>query len=163
MATEVVGLPPTGRRRRICAGFVGIFLGWFKGKKHHGFWKIVSNSCLEKKKPEISTYTSIGSFPQISSPSPFVSALYHLLWVPPIWVMLPDTAEKILFLFASSVYLCPNLATLLHYCMWERGNGLINRLKKKGNFSESLQQYFFKNLLMWCKKKPIELWIIDFL
>ena len=52
---------------------------------------------------------------------------------------LPDTAEKILFLFASAVYLCPSLVTLLNYCMSERKNGLINRLKKFEDFSESLQ------------------------
>ena len=62
----------------------------------------------------------------------------------PFLSVLPETAEKILFLFASSVYLCPSLATLLNYRMCERGNGLINRLKKIEDFSESLQQYFFK-------------------
>ena len=65
----------------------------------------------------------------------------------PLYVFLsgsPDTAEKILFLFANSVYLCPSLATLLNYCMCERGNGLINRLKKIEDFSESPQQYFLK-------------------
>ena len=64
----------------------------------------------------------------------------------------PDTAEKILFLFASSVYLCPSLATLLNNCMCERGNGLINRLKKIEDFSESLQQYFLKTCLYGVKK-----------
>ena len=58
--------------------------------------------------------------------------------------VLPDTAGKILFLLASSVYLCLSLATLLNYCMCERGNGLINRLKKIEDFSQSFQQYFLK-------------------
>ena len=73
----------------------------------------------------------------------------------------PDTSEKISFLFASSVYLCPSLATLFNYCMCERGHRLIIRLKKIEDFSESLQQYFF-NSLICCKKKPMELWIIVF-
>ena len=55
-----------------------------------------------------------------------------------------DSVEKILFLFASSVYLCPSLATRLNFCMCERGNGLINRLKKVKDISESLHQYFLK-------------------
>ena len=139
---KLLAFSPASRRHRICAGFASDLhricagfapdlrricwhlFGLVQRENHHGFWKIVS-SRWKKKKPEDSTYTSIGSFPQISSLSPFVSALYQPLWAPPIWVMLPDTAEKILFLFASSVYLCPSLATLLNYCMWERGNGLI--------------------------------------
>ena len=35
-------------------------------------------------------------------------------------------------------------ATLLSYCMCERGNELINRLKKIEDFSKSLQRYFLK-------------------
>ena len=59
----------------------------------------------------------------------------------------PDTAEKILFLFASSVYLCLSLATLLKSCLCEKGNGLINRLKKIRDFSEYLQQCFLISLI----------------
>ena len=62
----------------------------------------------------------------------------------------PDTVEK--KFFSSSVYLCSSLATLLNFCMCERGNGLINGLKKVKDFSESLQQYFIKLINMVCKK-----------
>ena len=73
-------------------------------------------------------------------PSPFVKHPLSESFL----AVLPNTVEKLLFLFASSVYLCPSLATLLNSCMCERGNGLINRLKKIEDFSGSLQQYCFK-------------------
>ena len=60
-------------------------------------------------------------------------------------------AEKILFLFASSVYLCPSLATLLNYRMCERGNGLTNCLKKLKIFQDLLDNIFF-NSLICCEK-----------
>ena len=72
----------------------------------------------------------------------------------PLYVFLsgsPDTAEKILFLFASLVYLCPSLATPLNYCMCERGNWLINRLKKLKIFQNLFNNvFFFLNALIWC-------------
>ena len=55
--------------------------------------------------------------------------------------------KNLIFICKFSIFVppwCTSLATLLNFCMSERGKGLINRLKKVKNFSESLQQYFFK-------------------
>ena len=82
------------------------------------------------------------------------TCLIALFEAPPIWVIFVSVATyywENLILFVSSVYLCPSLATLLNYCMCERGNWLINRLKKLKIF-QNLFNNIFKNSLICCKK-----------
>ena len=91
------------------------------------------------------------------------STPYWPSWSAPYLSFLVSAArycqENFIFISEFSIFV-PQFSypvELLH--VWE---GIINRLKKIEDFSESLQQYYFKNWLIWCKKKPMELWIFFF-